>query len=54
VYYRSNFAGLDDARFAAAVPKLAVSEGSVGFTESAIRVRRNFPETWLWQMLESG
>jgi len=43
---------------AAVVPKLAgafpMSKGSVTPTEPAIRVRRIFPETWLWQMLETG
>lgn len=29
-------------------------KGSVASTEPAIRVRRIFPETWLWQMLETG
>lgn len=29
-------------------------KGSVAPTEPAIRVRRIFPETWLWQMLETG
>jgi hypothetical protein len=28
--------------------------GATGSTEPAIRVRRNFPETWLWHMLEAG
>jgi hypothetical protein len=28
--------------------------GATGSTQPAIRVRRNFPETWLWHMLEAG
>lgn len=28
--------------------------GATGSTEPAIRVRHNFPETWLWHMLEAG
>jgi len=35
----------------AAVPMM---KGSVASVEPAIRVRRIFPETWLWQMLETG
>jgi hypothetical protein len=27
---------------------------TVGSSEPAIRIRHHFPETWLWQMLESG
>jgi hypothetical protein len=59
VYYRSNsfaeeavsgrFAGVPMA--AAAYP---MAKGTMESTEPAIRVRRNFPETWLWQMLETG
>lgn len=31
-----------------------MKKGSVAPTEPEIRVRRIFPETWLWQMLETG
>ncbi|XP_021920080.1 CD109 antigen-like isoform X2 [Zootermopsis nevadensis] len=61
LYYRSNFnaegdlqgrlAGVPVPIEAAAFPK---SAGTMVPTEPAIRIRSNFPETWLWQMLESG
>lgn len=61
MYYRSNFnaegdlqgrlAGVPVPIEAAAFPK---SAGTMVPTEPAIRIRSNFPETWLWQMLESG
>ncbi|XP_023714120.1 CD109 antigen isoform X3 [Cryptotermes secundus] len=59
VYYRSVHV-MEEA----AVPNMppAIEEtaafgsvaGATGSTEPAIRVRRNFPETWLWHMLEAG
>jgi hypothetical protein len=30
------------------------NHGAMGTTEPAIRVRRKFPETWLWHILEAG
>jgi hypothetical protein len=36
---------------AAAFP---MRKDTVGSSEPAIRIRHHFPETWLWQMLESG
>jgi hypothetical protein len=59
VYYRS-------VAIANAVPEMNIHQpietttafgnipGAVGTTEPAIRVRRKFPETWLWHMLEAG
>ncbi|XP_063245195.1 CD109 antigen-like isoform X2 [Bacillus rossius redtenbacheri] len=48
IYYRSNF-GMD----------LAMEEAAVGFDaspseETGVKVRRNFPETWLWDLLDAG
>jgi hypothetical protein len=58
VYYRSNVFAEEAVigRFGdVAVPKLQGGFASAtGSTEPAIRVRRHFPETWLWQMLETG
>lgn len=61
MYYRSNFRAEEEVggRFGdAAVPieaaAIPMSAGAIGPTESTIRIRRHFPETWLWQMLESG
>lgn len=61
MYYRSTpiaeeaiggrFGGVPVPIEAAAFP---MSAGTMGPTEPAIRIRRDFPETWLWQMLESG
>jgi len=62
VYYRGYAIAEEDVSFrstvAARIPMAAgafpMSKGSVTPTEPAIRVRRIFPETWLWQMLETG
>jgi len=62
VYYRG-FAFEDEhlsfrSSGAAVAPMAAgafpMMKGSMEPTEPAIRVRRIFPETWLWQMLETG
>lgn len=47
VYYRSS---LDDAIFASA----AGFSGPTALPPEKIKVRKNFPETWLWQMLDAG
>lgn len=48
VYYR---ASLDnEAIFASA----AGFSGPAALPPEKIKVRKNFPETWLWQMLDAG
>lgn len=42
------------AAVSAMAPQFPMMKGSVAPTEPTIRVRRIFPETWLWQMLETG
>ncbi|KAJ9588471.1 hypothetical protein L9F63_018161, partial [Diploptera punctata] len=32
----------------------AGAEGGAPGSSDPVRVRRNFPETWLWQMLQTG
>jgi hypothetical protein len=61
VYYRANAFGGAELSFRSTAPVVPnqvagfpMMKGTVTSTEPAIRVRRNFPETWLWQMLETG
>jgi hypothetical protein len=61
VYYRSvAFVDAQEERQNIPVPVeaegafIGKSAGAMGSAEPAIRVRRNFPETWLWHMLEAG
>lgn len=62
MYYRANAFAEEELMFspgaAPVVPMRGVAfptmKGAMASTEPAIRVRRNFPETWLWQMLETG
>lgn len=58
VYYRAAGFGEEAVSGAAVVPMPEVAyrkkTGTMASTEPAIRIRHNFPETWLWQMLETG
>jgi len=38
----------------APVQSMAPAENDGGATSSAVKVRKNFPETWLWESVESG
>jgi len=49
---RFDYGGSADAPMAAGA--FPMMKGSMEPTEPAIRVRHIFPETWLWQMLETG
>jgi len=42
------------AVFPVSTAAFPMKKESVAPTEPEIRVRRVFPETWLWQMLETG
>lgn len=51
VYFRSNV--MDDQELSentASVPLMAEDRDS----SSGVKVRKNFPETWLWESVESG
>ncbi|XP_068084683.1 CD109 antigen isoform X2 [Anabrus simplex] len=52
IYYRSNFGGdeLDSVLSAPAFNHMELG----GSPDSGLRVRRHFPETWIWDMLEAG
>jgi hypothetical protein len=52
VNLRSSAAPVVPEMAAGAFPMM--KKGSMAPTEPEIRVRRIFPETWLWQMLETG
>lgn len=54
MYYRS--AGVHEEAAFAPMSEVAYQKktGTMASTEPAIRIRHNFPETWLWQMLETG
>lgn len=47
VYYR---ASVDEAIFASA----AGASGPASLPPEKVKVRKNFPETWLWQTLDAG
>jgi len=47
VYYR---ASLDEAIFASAVE----TSDTAALPPEKVKVRKNFPETWLWETLDAG
>jgi len=48
VYYRSS---IEDVMYA---PAAGFSSPAVALPPEKIKVRKNFPETWLWQTLDAG
>jgi len=58
VYYRGYAFAEEGVSLRSGVPMPAgefpMMKGAMTPAEPAIRVRRIFPETWLWQMLETG
>jgi hypothetical protein len=59
VYYRSvafanEAVGLNVPAAVEETAEFGSVAGAAVSTEPAIRIRHNFPETWLWDMLEAG
>lgn len=51
VYYRASMAAMD-----LNVPALPTSLhfNQATFSTKKVTVRKNFPETWLWEMIDAG
>lgn len=52
VYFRSNV--MDDTDMSDNMEPVQSMAEETARTSSSIKVRKNFPETWLWESIESG